>query len=211
MKHKIVPNQVFGRLTVISEGEPLIYKKTITRRFLCQCACGNKTLVPKGRLVYGTTKSCGCLAREKIGVKNSYEDRFPELYNKFKSMRSRCNNPNNSQYKNYGGRGIKCLFNDGFVKFVEYCLSVGWKTGLQIDRIDNNGNYEPGNIRFVSRKTNVRNRRVSVLLTAWGETKHIKDWEDDPRVEVSAVTIYVRLKNGWSPGDAITAPKYTHH
>ncbi len=78
----------------------------------------------------------------------------------FQNMKHRCNNPENIYYKNYGGRGIKCLFKSSN-EFVDYVINKlhADARGLDIDRIDNNGNYEPGNIRFVTRKENCKNRK----------------------------------------------------
>ena len=82
------------------------------------------------------------------------------LRNCFGSMKQRCNNLKNKSYKNYGGRGIRCLFKSSqeFVDYVVNELKVDPR-GLQIDRIDNDGHYEPGNIRFVTCKVNNNNRR----------------------------------------------------
>jgi len=84
------------------------------------------------------------------------------LRKRFSGMRSRCDNPNDRGYKYYGGRGIKCKFKDSneFVDYVVSVLKVD-PCGLQVDRIDNNGHYEPGNIRFVTAKVNSSNRRAA--------------------------------------------------
>ncbi|KKN71249.1 hypothetical protein LCGC14_0422920 [marine sediment metagenome] len=81
------------------------------------------------------------------------------LRQRFHEMKKRCTNPNYKQYKNYGGRGIKCLFKNAneFIDYIINELQVN-PHGLQIDRINNDGNYEPGNIRFVTHDENCRNR-----------------------------------------------------
>lgn len=85
------------------------------------------------------------------------------LHGRFTGIKHRCNNLNNINYKNYGGRGIKCLFEnaDKFVDYIINELQIDPR-GLQIDRIDNNGHYEPGNIRFVTRSENQRNKRKNI-------------------------------------------------
>lgn len=154
-KFNISPGDKFNRFTVISQlPRPF---RSEPERWLCLCECGRQSVVIKGNLYKGLTKSCGCLKNELL-VPSGYKKNFPELYRKFKSAKSRCNNSKNVSYPNYGGRGIKFLFKDGFVDFVNYCLEIGWKEGLQIDRIDNNGNYERGNIRFVTHKENQNNK-----------------------------------------------------
>lgn len=86
------------------------------------------------------------------------------LHRRFQNVKNRCDNPNFPSYKYYGGRGIKCLFKS-VSEFINYVINVlGYNTieklkGLQIDRIDNNSHYEPGNIRFVTPKENSNNRR----------------------------------------------------
>jgi len=97
-------------------------------------------------------------AVQRRGRKKYYSTINGHLRNIYADMKRRCNNPKHKQYKNYGGRGIKCLFmSDEFVDYVIDVLKVDPR-GLQTDRIDNNGNYEKGNIRFVTCKENCNNR-----------------------------------------------------
>lgn len=83
------------------------------------------------------------------------------LRERFNRIKERCNDPRHPRYKDYGGRGIRCLFNtsDEFIDYVTNELKIDPR-GLQVDRIENNGNYEPGNIRFVTPKVNCSNRRA---------------------------------------------------
>lgn len=201
--------KTFGRLTVFAEGPFYFapFSKGKIRRFYCDCECGNRVLVQKNRLLIGSTRSCGCLRSQGRG---GYKTIYAELYRKYKGAKSRCNNPNNSSFKHYGGRGIKFLFKNGFVEFCNYCLELGWASGFQIDRKDNNGNYERGNLRFVSSTQNKRNKRTSCVLTAFDKTQHIKDWELDSRCVVSAKILYYRTKRGWSALKAIQTPRYKH-
>ena len=113
----------------------------------------------------------------------------PDLYGVWCSMKGRCENPNRQKYKDYGGRGIKVCeeWHDCGV-FAEWAFANGYKQGLQIDRIDNNGDYRPENCRFVTPKQNSRNRRNTKLLTVNGKTKCIAEWSEI--VGVSPYTIY---------------------
>jgi len=92
-------------------------------------------------------------------VKEYYDTINGHLRRVFNGMKARCNNPNCKSYKNYGGRGIKlCFSSDEFVNYVLNELQIDPR-GLEIDRINNDGNYEPGNIRFVTHKVNNNNKR----------------------------------------------------
>lgn len=153
----------FGRLVVVEEGDPYISPKGHkSKRWICKCDCGNTTSVQKAKLVSGQTLSCGCYIREKSSVVHTTHglSKHP-LLRVWSSMINRCSNPNNEHYSYYGGRGISVW--EGWRKdvkiFIGWCVANGWKEGLQIDRINNDGNYEPDNIRFVSRSQNQMNTR----------------------------------------------------
>ncbi|WP_238917369.1 hypothetical protein [Clostridium sp. YIM B02555] len=100
------------------------------------------------------------------------------IYNIWSNMKQRCTNLRNSQYKNYGGRGISVCdeWINSYSSFKEWALSNGYKDNLTIDREDNNGNYEPNNCRWVTRKVQQRNTRANVNITIDGTTKCIKEW-----------------------------------
>lgn len=119
----------------------------------------------------------------------------PKLFGIWETMRSRCNNPNRERYGDYGGRGIEVCdeWNLSAESFCEWALANGYKDGLQIDRIDNNGNYEPSNCRFVTPKENSRNRRNTVFLTVNGETRCVSEWCET--IGVSPFTIYWWVKS----------------
>lgn len=151
----------YGRLTIICEVEPVKYKSgNLSRRFLCKCDCGNEKIIQMSSLKNGMTKSCGCYSSELTTLKNISHNlsRHP-LYRVWKSMRRRCNCPKVEFYPRYGGRGIKVCeeWAKDFKPFYDWCMANGYERGLQIDRIDNDGNYEPGNCRFVTRTENMRN------------------------------------------------------
>lgn len=147
--------QKFGRLTAIKPIE----NHGHGIEWLCKCDCGNETVVRCDGLVTGHASSCGCYNRE---LKRNYSHGMSntKIYRVWCGMKQRCNNPNNLEYHRYGGRGIKICkeWNDDFEKFGKWALSHGYKQGLQIDRINNNGNYEPSNCRFVTPLENMRNR-----------------------------------------------------
>jgi len=169
----------------------------------CVCECGTKRAVRRSFLLSGISKSCGCSrienavkATKKHGMRNT------NLYAVWNSMKVRCRNKNSAAYHNYGGRGIQvCDEWMDFKKFYEWALSNGYEKGCEIDRIDNNGNYEPGNCRFVTPKKNMNNRRTNRYLTINGETKTIAEWSET--TGINRVTLRSRVMLGWNENDLL--------
>lgn len=120
-------------------------------------------------------------------------------------MRYKCNTKTCKDYPYYGGRGILVLedFNS-FECFLEWSLSNGYRSGLTLDRIDNDYHYTPSNCRWVSRKTQSRNTRRNKYFTIDGVTKLQEDWIQDSPIKKD--TIISRLRLGWSPKAAFFAP-----
>lgn len=111
------------------------------------------------------------------------------LFNVWQTMKGRCENPNRQKYKDYGGRGIKvCEEWQSASNFVLWALRNGYEKGLQLDRINNDGDYCPENCRFVTPKENSRNRRNTKRLTVAGETKTVAEWCE--RYGLSQYTVY---------------------
>ncbi|MGZ3770074.1 MAG: hypothetical protein ACXVCP_00320 [Bdellovibrio sp.] len=125
------------------------------------------------------------------------------LYVVWASMKRRCLTPKNYGYKNYGGRGITICdswMND-FKSFYDWSLSSGYESGLELDRIDVNGNYSPENCRFVTRSVQANNKRSNILYTENGETKTLKQWCEVKGLEYTKIR--GRIGQGYSPKDAI--------
>lgn len=127
------------------------------RKGLFLCECGNTKILPITIVKCNYTKSCGCLARDNL-IKRNYKHGLSRtgLSNTWYKMIERCNDKNNAGYKDYGGRGITVCdeWSNDFVCFYNWGISNGWKKHLQIDRINNDGNYEPNNCRFVTSAEN---------------------------------------------------------
>lgn len=157
----------FGRLTVLSFDKYKNHHHT----WFCQCDCENKTIKSiSGRcLLTGNTKSCGCIRREMTINKNTIHglSKNNKLYVLWENIKTRCYNKNQRSYKDYGGRGI--VMYEGWIHnapiFIEYvsnlenCLVEGYS----IDRINNNGNYEPGNLKWSTTGEQNRNQRNNKL------------------------------------------------
>ena len=154
----------FGRLTIKSlvlRGSP--HGKSI---YNCSCTCGAEKEIKLAALLNKSTNSCGCLFREHMRDRNTKHGLMNDnkrTYRTWKDMRQRCNNPNNKDYPNYGGRGIVvCDRWDDFGKFYD---DMGSRPdGMTIDRIDVNGNYEPFNCRWAILKEQGRNKRNNHIM-----------------------------------------------
>lgn len=124
-------------------------------------------------------------------------------------MKQRCYNPKNCNYQRYGARGIGVCdeWNASFHAFEAWAYANGYKKGLSLDRYpDNNGNYEPSNCRWTTQKEQCRNKRTSVVLTAFGETKTAIEWSEDSRCVVPYPCLLERIKNSIGHEAAITTP-----
>lgn len=118
------------------------------------------------------------------------------LYSIWCAMRERCKNPNNKRFERYGGRGITVCeeWNNDFAAFRDWALGNGYAEGLTIDRIDNDGRYEPNNCRWVDRKTQNRNYSRNHFVTYLGRTQCVADWADE--FGINRTTVLFRLKTG---------------
>lgn len=191
----------YSRLTVVEKTNKKKYGKTLWK---CKCDCGNFKEATSSSLKSGDVKSCGCLANEtrknnalklnneKHGMSHS------RLYRIYHNMVSRCYRKSVNGFENYGGRGIKVceewLGEDGFVNFMNWALSNGYKHDLTIDRNDSNGNYEPSNCRWATHKEQANNTRKTTFLECNGEEHSISEWSEI--TGINANTIRSRLKRG---------------
>lgn len=129
-----------------------------------------------------------------------------KLYKSWFAMLDRCSNPNNKCYARYGGRGISvCNEWNNYEEFARWSIKNGFAEGLSIDRIDNNGNYDPSNCRWVSIKIQQNNRSTNRLITIGGITKTVSEWCD--KYDINYNTVLQRMKYGI---DAETALKRVH-
>lgn len=183
----------FGRLTVLSFS-----KKEKGRYFwVCKCDCGNIKEVCIRELKNGNTKSCGCLRKEspsRIKTNNMSNTRIHQIYH---NMKSRCLNPKNTRYRDYGERGIKICDEwlgkyIGFNNFCKWAFDNGYSENLTLDRIDNNGNYCPDNCRWADTKTQRRNSRKIINITIGKDTKCLKDWCEFYNIKEPALFNYAK-------------------
>ena len=140
-----------------------------------------------------------------------YNKRISRIY---WNMKTRCYNQSSNKYHSYGGRGIRICdeWKNSFANFKEWALNNGYADNLTLDRINNNGNYEPNNCRWATIKQNTNNTRKNRLLTYNGETHTMSEWCEILGVKLG--TLSSRIYRGWSVEDAMTKPirkQLTHH
>lgn len=201
MGNLIKPHDRFGRLTVL---ERTVFSKR--SKWLVVCDCGIRKEVLGESLRSGSTKSCGCLRRELVISKNTRHGlSHTKEYRIWQTMLDRCNNEFSGSFKNYGGRGIKVC--NRWLSFESFISDVGKcpGNGYSLDRIDNNGDYEPTNVRWATQSEQSRNTRRNINVAYGGETMVLKDWS--VRLGISYYTLIDRLFiQGLSVDDAFTQP-----
>lgn len=177
----------FGRLTPIE----MVGRKGRSVVWRCKCDCGNIKDVSAKHLVPCGTRSCGCITTERLRAKlTKHGESKSELGKSWYRMRSRCSN--NPYYKNIS----ICQEWSDYNTFALWARNNGFKPGLSLDRIDNNGDYEPSNCRWVTWKDQQNNKSNTVYLTIGDCTRTLSEWS-----EISGIkrdTIRKRLTKGWS-------------
>jgi hypothetical protein len=207
MKFKDLSGVKFGRLRVRCI-EP-DYKQSANTYWRCDCDCGGEKVVFGPSLTRGSTKSCGCLRKErnkelKNGTKHGL--RKTRIYSTWSAMIQRCCNENSRAYKDYGGRGITVCdeWRLSIETFHGWAVNNGYKENLTIERIENNGNYCPSNCKWIPMKDQLRNQRTSKRLTYKNQTKIAADWGRE--LGIPASTICARKRSGWSDERALSQP-----
>jgi hypothetical protein len=192
-----------GRLTVV-ERAPNKSASDTNARWKCVCECGRETVQYGQDLKKGKVVSCGCWNDEKRfkhGLANTPVHRI------WIAMNSRCTNPNLKEYPNYGGRGIKVC--ERWKSFENFIADMGVRPdGYSIDRINNDGDYEPSNCRWATTKQQLNNRRNSRILELNGERKTVAEWADHLGVKYDLIRNRVD-RYGWSIERALTTPAKT--
>jgi hypothetical protein len=204
VRHRRLVDQTgrrFGRLTAVSfiKRDPSSKNDHL---WLFRCDCGTDKVLTIWDVRSGHTASCGCLARERLAARNRTHGLSKSTaYRVWKDMRARCRNPNDSDFADYGGRGISvCERWDDFPAFL---ADMGERPGgTTLDRIDVDGNYEPGNCRWASGKAQANNKRSNLRLELNGQVRTLQEWSDEYGIGRS--TVRWRLRQGWSLLDSLT-------
>ena len=194
----------YGELTVldIAVDEPRKKKK-----WLCECSCGNRCIVSGSNLRNGPTTRCAQCGYKTVAKKNTTHGKTgTKLYYVWRGMLNRCENEKLHSYSDYGARGITvCPEWHDSQKFFEWAEKSGYSDGLEIDRIDTDGNYFPENCRWITRTENANNKRNNKIIEHNGEKKTLAEWAR--YYEVNYKNLSRNLKKGYSLEDAVKREK----
>ena len=214
-KRSDLAGKKFGKLTVL---EPA-FTKYGKLHWKCLCDCGNFSYVNTQYLKNRNTQSCGCLKSEVAKrifskLNTTHGETKTRLFNLWTRIKDRCYREKNPNYRNYGGRGIKMCdeWKDDFVKFRTWAINSGYKEELlkngknkwTIDRINNDGDYEPSNCRWVTIKQQCRNRRTNSFVEYNGEKYCYAELSEN--FNINKQIIQYRISHGWSINDTINTP-----
>ena len=192
----------FGRLVVVKFAG----KRSTCWLVRCKCDCGNYTTTRPYDLLYGKTKSCGCYRKDfPSKTKKTHGMSFSRIHRIWTNMKQRCYNSNATAYKRYGGRGIAICdrWKNSFENFYKD-MSKGYADNLQIERIDNNGNYYPENCRWAAHTEQSFNKRSNMIIKLNGISQPLAKWLEHYRITKSAY--YGRIRLGWSIEKALITP-----
>lgn len=214
-KHEDLTGQEFGRLKVLEYVGSKVIGKSSYGFWKCKCTCGNEVEVSTQSLKSGNTKSCGCLIKDSLKSRGTHGVYYNELRGKYKCIKSRCYDPNNEYYNDYGGRGItmcdRWLGDKGLDNFYNDMLD-GFQPGLTIDRINVNGPYSPENCRWATREEQNYNKRSNVYVDYYGKkiclaelAKHFAKTDG-----VNASVLSHRLRHGYTIDEALSKPLYSN-
>lgn len=190
-----ITGQVFGTRTVLG------LNRTDSRSSYwdVQCSCGDVSVV--SRSCIQATSTCRSCASSKTNKRHGMSN--TPLHQTWSSMIQRCTNPSARGYARYGGRGISIC--EEWLVFENFARDMGDRpNGASIDRIDNDGNYEPSNCRWATRKIQINNRAVTRMITANGQTLPLTEWST--LIGIKPITLEKRIKAGWTDHDTINTP-----
>lgn len=200
----------FGRLVALGPIGKTVGGQIM---WLCLCDCGNKTNVRSSHLLQGTIVSCGCFGLERsIATHKKHGMSRAPIYAQWSSIVQRCTNPNCKEYRYYGGREDHPIqicdeWRNSFESFRDYMSQLPnyGEDGYSIDRVDNNDDYKPGNVRFATKEQQSQNTRQNHMLTFNGKTQGVSAWGRE--TGLGHQTISKRLLRGWSVELALTTPR----
>lgn len=192
-RHRDITGEKRNRLTAIRASH-LVGSKW---HWVFKCDCGNEHIACRGNFVTGLMKSCGCLSREAL-VKRNFRHgmRKHPAYKMWCKIKSRCGNPHDREFHNYGARGI--VICERWMVFQNFWDDIGfqWKRGLTLDRRDNSRGYEPGNCRWTTDKVQSNNTRHNRFESGFGEKKTVMEWHNV--LSINYRTLLNRLNAGYS-------------
>ena len=206
LKYNINVGDKFGKLEIIE-----ILPK---HRVLVRCNCEDKVekIIYKYSLINNDTKSCGCI---KSVVDCNSKSR---IYQTFRHMINRCYDTKNKSYKDYGARKILVCnewnpnvvgITNAFLNFKNWAKNNGYTDELTIERINNNGNYEPNNCKWIPQSEQAKNKRNVKLYSLFNEIKTLIDWTKDYRCKCNYDNLRYRMRKNWNFEEALLTPTLT--
>ena len=204
-KREDLSGKIFGYWRVIEDSYDITQSKWKAR-----CVCGTERFVKASHLRSGASISCGCVGnRLKAKAATKHGGYKTPEYSVWAQMKARCNDPNSPNFKNYGARGIAVCpqWNESFEAFLAD-MGPRPSSAHSLDRVDNDGNYEPGNCRWTTWDVQCGNKRPRRLLTAQGRSMTPTQWA--AFLGVTVKTIYNRLEH-LSEEEALTMKKGERH
>ena len=199
---KDMTGKEFDRLTVLELAGRDKHRRALWK---CRCKCGNVIFADGGSLRSRNTRSCGCLHIDTITThgESRVGQRTAE-YSIWRNIISRCTKPENKDWDNYGGRGIKLC--DRWMIYENFLADVGRRPSRKhtLDRRDNDGNYEPKNVRWATHTEQMRNSRRNRIIELDGVRKCAIEWAEE--FDIHPATLHSRLRIGMSVKQALTTP-----
>ncbi|OLS02902.1 hypothetical protein [Tissierella creatinophila] len=187
-----IKNQRFGKLKAIEPSVKVATNKS--KKWICECDCGTVKEIRSSDLRLGKIVSCGCERDRKI-KERSYKHGMSntKIYDVWQSMKGRCYRETCKDYPNYGGRGIKIDKNwlGDFMVFYNWAISEGYKEGLTIDRINPNGNYEPGNCKWLPNEKQALNRRNTITHMYEGKELNTRELSEELNINYNTLRNYL--------------------
>lgn len=181
----------YGRLTVVE----FVDRKHSSDRYKFLCECGNEKICYLANVKRGTTKSCGCLLKERaIKRMTKHGESKTRLYKIYTGMQSRCYREYTKSYKSYGAKGITICdeWNESFLKFKEWALNNGYQEDLSIERVDPSGNYEPSNCKWIARKLQNDNKKNTIFIEHDGRKHSMRKMCRDKGIKYTTVYEYAK-------------------
>lgn len=201
----------YGRLTIVREVEPTGSSHKRVRRFLRRCDCGNEIVCRLPNLKSGTTKSCGCYRKfVASNRRDCHHLQNTRIYRIWCGMKRRCYNKHNEHFDRYGGRGIIVCneWKTDFMNFYDWAMSNGYDDKLSIDRINNEGNYEPSNCRWTNQKQQVVNSSTAIKCSLGGNIVALSDIAEILGVSFKRIRrIVYMLNNGYDVSEILSLSK----
>lgn len=199
-----VPGNVYGRLTLLKHAPR--GKQLRHVHWWCRCTCGTVKIIAQTSMRQGLTLSCGCHRRELNALLHrTHGQAGTPLYHIWQLMVRRCYKPGAQNYLRYGGRGIRVCARWRH-SFAAFASDMAPRPSPQhsIERINNEGHYEPGNCTWATRREQGANKRNNVWVTYKGQRRRLVHWADSLRVHPAFLRN--RLKRGWTVEQAFTTP-----